>query len=123
MPTTYTPELAAAICDRVANGESLRAVCRDTGVSIGGFLGWVLKHDDLREQYTRAREIQAHVLADETQEIVDSEPDPARARVRLDQRKWHAGKLLPKVYGDKLGLTGGDGGPLQVAVRKFYTPE
>jgi hypothetical protein len=50
-----------------------------------------------------------------------------RARLRVDTRKWMAGKLLPKVYGDKMLHTGADGeGPVQVKLAldySRYTPE
>ena len=72
----------------------------------------------LRQQYARA--LQAHALAEETWEIVDEARDGTTeeiqaARLRFDQRRWMAGKLLPKVYGDKLLHTGADGeGPVEV---------
>jgi hypothetical protein len=62
---------------------------------------WLKPSESFREQYAHTREVQAHVIADDTRDIVDNEPDPARARVMLDQRKWHANKLLPKVYGNR----------------------
>jgi hypothetical protein len=51
---------------------------------------------------TRARAVQADHYADEIIEIVDTEKDPARARVRTDARKWVTSKLAPRKYGDKL---------------------
>jgi hypothetical protein len=80
------------------------------------FLRWIEEDEGLRNQYVRAREDQATHLADEIIEIVDAEDDPARARVRMDARKWAASKLAPKKYGDKLTQehVGGDGGPLVI---------
>lgn len=60
----------------------------------------------LAEQYARAREDQADYIAGEVLEIADTEPDPNKARVRIDARKWAAGKLKPKVYGDRIQLDG-----------------
>ncbi len=37
-----------------------------------------------------------------------------RSRLRVDTRKWAAGKLAPKRYGDKLQHTGEGGGPIRV---------
>ena len=56
---------------------------------------------ELREQYARARDAQSDVIADEILMIADTEDDPQKARVRIDARKWLAGKMKPKVYGDK----------------------
>ena len=51
---------------------------------------------------TRARAVQADHYADEIIEIVDTETDPVRARVRMDGRKWVASKLAPRKYGDRI---------------------
>ena len=37
-----------------------------------------------------------------------------RSRLRVDTRKWLMSKMLPRKYGDKMALTGGDGGPIVV---------
>ena len=39
-----------------------------------------------------------------------------RARLQVDTRKWLLGKLYPHVYGDKLAVTGADGGALQITM-------
>jgi hypothetical protein len=98
--------------------------------------GWVLDNEDgFSSKYARAREIQAHSLADDQVEIADNgsndwmeRNDPEnpgwlangehlqRSRLRFDARKWAASKILPKVYGDKVTQehTGADGGPIQL---------
>jgi len=126
-PSDYTPELADEICTRLANGESLRAICssdRDDWMpSIGTILRWVSEKPDFREQYARAREVQAETHADEIVTIADgvscadpSAIDVARDRLRIDARKWVASKLLPKKYGDKVQaeVSGPDGGAIAV---------
>lgn len=108
-PTTYSEEFGASICERLIEGESLRAICRsDTGPGLSTVFQWLLAVPSFAEQYARAREVQAHIIFDDTKDMVDNEPDPAKARVMLDQRKWATSKLLPKVYGDKLELRHGD---------------
>ena len=65
------------------------------------------------EKYARAREAQAHREAEEIKEIADlATPENVHvARLRMDARKWRAGKLAPKVYGDKIEVNGpGEGG-------------
>ena len=65
----------------------------------------VINHD-FRDQYARAREEQADKLAGECLAIADEvEADSAqvaKARLQVDVRKWHAGKLAPKKYGDRV---------------------
>jgi hypothetical protein len=90
-------------------------------------MGWVLS--DLHgfgERYARAKEIAAHMLAEEIAEIADDGsrdytvtedgreiPDHDhinRSKLRVDSRKWLLSKLLPKKYGDKVDLNlGGQG--------------
>lgn len=100
---TYTPEIAQEICEDITRGLSLRAACAIEGrPDKVTFLRWVAKNDELRNQYVRAREAQAEHFADEIIEIIDTEADPNRARVRMDGRKWVAAKQAPKKYGDRL---------------------
>ena len=95
--------------------------------AISSIMGWVFdgKHDEFSEQYTRAREAQAELWADEVVSISDEAVTAAdnvkvqAARLRVDARKWVAAKLLPKRYGDKVQHTGDGGGPLTVEVVKF----
>lgn len=111
----FSQELFDRICERIANGESLRAICADKDMpSKTNVLRWTVQDDALRDQYARAREAQADHFADQIVEIADIEEDPNRARVRIDARKWAAGKMRPKVYGDKVDLTHSapDGKPL-----------
>lgn len=108
-PIKWTPELRKEkgdyICTELAKGRSLRSICAEPDMpAVQIVLGW--RDDDAAfyEQYTRAREAQADHFADEITEIADTEPDPNKARVRIDARKWAAGKLKPKTYGDRLQL-------------------
>jgi hypothetical protein len=113
-PSLYTEALAAEICRRLAEGESLRAICTDKAMpAISTVMGWLFdgKHDDFSAQYARAREAQAELRADEITDIADGVEHGASeavqaARLRVDARKWIAAKLLPKRYGDKLDLGG-----------------
>lgn len=104
------------ICDRLVSGESLRSICRDKAMpSTTTVFKWLAERPDTAEQYARARETQADAIVDEIVEIADTEDDSAKARVRIDARKWVAGKMRPKKYGDKLlnEHSGPDGGPIQ----------
>ncbi len=124
-PSLYTEALTARICRRLAEGESLRAICADKAMpAISTVMGWLFdgNHDGFSEQYARAREAQAEVRADEIVDIADDASGDftadkdgklvansehiQRSRLRVDARKWIAAKLLPKRYGDKLDLGG-----------------
>lgn len=132
-PTDYCDETVDAICERLANGESLRSICKsDDMPSLATVFRWLRVHPEFSDQYARAREEQAEALADEIVEIADeacttvradkhgTKPDDeegntevvfdsaavARNRLRVDARKWVASKLKPKKYGDKMELSG-----------------
>jgi transposase-like protein len=134
-PTLYTEALADEICERISSGQALSKICPQIGIHITTVWDWLNKYPEFATKYTRAREAQADVLADEIIAIAD---DPAteevqdgdgtrtaisssavqRNRLRVDARKWYASKVAPKKYGDKLDTTvsGPDGGPLQHSV-------
>ena len=105
-PTDYSIEKAAEICVRLADGQSLRAICRkDDMPCLATVYVWLAKHPEFVEQYTRAKEDQGDTYADEIVDIADNVDEDANSRrVRVDARKWVAAKLKPKRYGDKVDL-------------------
>lgn len=101
----FTQEVADEICNRIAEGESLRAICNDAHIPHTATVKrWLIndEYEDFRAQYTRAREEQTETFVDQIVSIADEEDDPQRARVRIDARKWVASKLKPKKYGDRI---------------------
>lgn len=116
---------ADAICARLADGESLNAICKSAGMPAESTVrAWAL--DDVQgfsAKYMRAREIGYDRLADELLEIADNTQAGVKTttkasgvettegdmiehrRLRVDTRKWMLAKMLPKKYGDKLDLT------------------
>ncbi len=117
----YSEEIVREICEHLASGKSLRSYCLlPSTPDLRTVRRWLADKADFRLQYALAREEQADVYADEIIEIADTEEDTAKARNRIDARKWIASKLKPKKYGDKLGLSGdGDGSPIPLSVVSF----
>ena len=113
-PTSYTKVMAERICERLSDGESLRSICLgDKMPSKTTVFRWLRQFDSFRDQYARAREAQADAIADEILDIADDGSNDfmgedekyngdavQRSRLRVDARKWFAGKLAPKKYGD-----------------------
>jgi hypothetical protein len=104
-PSRHTPELAEEICRRLAEGESLRTICRDAHVpNLSTVLEWA--RDDrggFAVMYRRARETQAHNLAERAlAEAMSARGNEDAAAARLRFPRWHTGKLLPRVYGDRM---------------------
>lgn len=136
-PSDFTQEVADAICERIADGESLRSICQTEGMpSRMTVFRWLNdpERSSFRDQYARAREEQAEFYAESIIEIADEEAVTvkggedeevsvvfdatavARNRLRIDARKWYASKLAPKKFGDfkAVELTGANGGPVMI---------
>ena len=122
---------ADAVCALLEEGKSLRAACRDLDLSPRTILDWARDHKEFTAQYAHAREIGYKLLADEIIDIADEKEVQvrydnedailelnatavARNRLRVDTRKWMLAKMLPKIYGDKLELSGDKENPLKI---------
>lgn len=105
-----TPEIIERVLSQIQEGISLRKICKEKGSpSRTTFYRWLEQDENLRGQYARARERQADTLADQILDVANEEPDPARARVKMDAIKWLAGKMKPSTYGDRVDHTSTDG--------------
>ena len=90
-PTDHTLELAAEICDRMAAGESLRAICKTRRMPAESTVRkWAVEdREGFYAQYARAREAQMDALAEDILELADDKSaDPNRSRLQVDTRKW-----------------------------------
>lgn len=114
----FSNEIFDQICEKMADGKSLRSICKsDDMPNRATVFRWLAENEALSDQYARAREAQADAIFDDCLEIADkfdgreiTEPEHIqRAKLRIDTRKWMAGKLRPKKYGDKLDHTSSDG--------------
>lgn len=117
-PTEFEQEVADAICQRMALGESLRKICRDEEMPAESTVRlWAVSdRAGFYAQYARARASQMEAMAEDIIDIADDkDEDPQRARLRVDTRKWLMSKIAPKVYGDRTRheLTGADGGAIK----------
>jgi hypothetical protein len=122
-PSLFTPELAAQICEMLAEGQSLRKICEAPEMpSRSSVLLWLRESPEFSSQYARAREACADLLAEDIIAIADeakSKEDAPAIKVRVDARIWVASKLKPKVYGNHqaVAIGGADGGPIQVVIQ------
>src|SRR3954469_22528405 len=114
-PSIYSDELAAEICDRLAGGESLNAICKDPHMpSRQAVHEWIADNRaGFGDKYARARAVQADHYADEIIEIADDASNDwtqrehrlelnaehvQRSRLRVDSRKWLMARMAPKKY-------------------------
>lgn len=121
-PSSFSQEIADTICERLADGESLRSICQDDGMpNKATVFRWLASKElsNFRDQYALAREAQADTFVDEMVDIADDGSNDwmerkrrdgsletvfnrehvDRSKLRADVRKWVAVKLLPKKYG------------------------
>ena len=148
-PTDYTDDLADLICERLANGESMRSVCRDEATpAMTTVFRWLRENEEFRQQYEVAKEECADALVEDMLDIADNQASDivmvdgiplqvkgelirsvssasvGHARLRVDTRKWAASKLKPKKYGEKIQqeVTGAGGGPIKTASTISFVP-
>lgn len=133
-PSDYTPELAAAICEEIASGRSLRSICDDAGMPAPKTVyAWIAKYEDFSNQYAKAQSDRTNWWAEQIVEISDDSSGDfielsegkiapnsvsvARDKLKVDTRKWLMSKMAPKKYGEKVALTDAEGGPVQFVIR------
>jgi hypothetical protein len=122
--STYTDEVADVICERIADGESLKAICEDEAMpSKATVFKWLSEIASFSDKYAIAREAHSDALFDDILSIADDGRNDwmeknfgeetrwvengealRRSQLRIDARKWMASKLKPKKYGERLDL-------------------
>lgn len=120
VPTTYTQEMADEICETISNSpKGIRRLRKENPhwPNVDTIFNWRLKNKKFAEQYTKAKSDQIDVLVDQILHLCDDKskdfvdnnkgekiyntPHLTRMRYKIDAIKWLAGKLAPKIYGDK----------------------
>ena len=120
-PSTYDHILAQEMLDRIAQGESVRSICRKKKYPpYPTFARWLTNEgtSDFREQYQRARQLQADYHIEETIDIADQAVEDVKALLdprhssaiakittdRIRARQWKAARLHPNHWGDKMTM-------------------
>jgi len=124
-PMEYDEAVALEVCERLSQGESLRAICEDPAMpSHQTVYRWAAVQPTFRTAYARAREAQMEGWADDIVEIADDatndyierigkdgevervfDPEAVqRSKLRMDARKWLMSKLAGARFGDKLDV-------------------
>jgi hypothetical protein len=126
----YGPEIQDEICNRIAEGEPLRQICRDEHMPSWTTV-YAMAQDDgaFAERIARARELGADAIAEEVLEIIDDGRNDwmerfdeegnatgrqangehiQRSKLRAEMRLKLLAKWSPKKYGDstKVELAG-----------------
>lgn len=92
------------ILEDLATGLTMTKTREKYGCSTRIWNGWIKRKPGRAEEFEAAKMAFANTIAEETLSIADSTLDPADAqvnKVRIEARKWLAGKLAPEQWGDK----------------------
>lgn len=105
-PSDYLEEVADDICSLLANGESLKTICERPGMpNRSTIYRWLRGNDDFRNNYARATEDRADAMFEDILTIADNvKEDPvdiAKAKLKIDTRKWVLSRMNPKKFSDK----------------------
>jgi transposase len=112
----FSQEVADRVCERLAQGHSLRQAAEAEGVHNSTVMQWARDNDAFAKQYARAREIGYDLDFEQLEELA-AEPPPQTAsgstdagwvqwkRLQIDTKKWALSKKAPKKYGDKVETT------------------
>jgi hypothetical protein len=122
--TLYTPELAEALIDWIASGQTLRAFCRQEGYPAWRTVyDWIEADDELAARIAHARDLGADAIAEEALHIADTplagqitttddkgtkvvvEDMLGHRKLQVETRLKLLAKWNPKKYGDKVETT------------------
>ena len=126
-PSSYTPEMAAVICDQLTNGTPKFAqdCLARRHASYSYRYGMAVQTPGVLLHNTHvARNAQLDLMAEDITEIADStagcesQAEVASARLRFDARRWYLSKLAPKKYGDQLPADNREPAKIEVSIRQ-----
>ena len=105
-PTDYNDDLIDDICLRIADGRSVNSICNDADMPSKAIIyRWLDKYPEFVDKYQRAMKQREEFHFDEMLDIADDvlpeTAEVARAKLRIDTRKWVLSRMNPKKYGDK----------------------
>ena len=135
-PTLYNEQVGKAVCELITQGYTLRQIGELSNMpDKSTIIRWLSIHDEFRDQYARAHETRALVMADEVLEIADDNRNDwverenkdgttyvelndeaiQRSRMRIETRKWWMGKANPKRFGEKVQHANDPDNPMPAA--------
>lgn len=129
-----TPVLCDEILERIADGETLRAICRNDHMpSWRTFYDWLREDEELNTRFAHARDLGFDIIAEEALAIADTPMVGERTeqsetgfktfrddmlghrKLQVDTRLKLLAKWSPKKYGDKQAIEHSGGFNLSVA--------
>ncbi len=122
-PSKYNQDIADKIVQGLSMGKTLIKVCDELKIGYSTVTRWIVENKEFGEKYTRARENQIDYLAEDIIQIAEDDSlSPETRRLMIDARKWYAGKLNGKKYGDKQQIDHGGTITLAALVESSMRP-
>jgi hypothetical protein len=137
----YTSDIANAICERIAEGEPLYAICREKDMPAWRTVyDWIAAHPAFAAGFARAREVGFDAIAAQALQIADTPQEGVRSEVtddgktkevredmlghrklQIETRLKLLAKWSPKRYGEKIEQTlqGPDGNGLRIEIVNY----
>lgn len=137
-PSLYTEELVEEICERLADGEPLRHICRDDHMPSWRTIYRWLDDEELSARIAHARELGEQALSEQCMDIADDEQHDwtmskkgtitnevaiARAKLRVWTRLQLLAKWNPKKWGDRQQIDHGLVGSLEAMIMQSMGPK
>ena len=123
-PEIYTEELGNKVCAAIAGSEKgLEHICKKAGMpSTSTVYNWLndAENTEFLDKYTRARQMQADLMAEQIIEIADNTEEGVITRtdakgtsietsdmlghrkLKIHARQWAAAKLWPNKYSERI---------------------
>lgn len=101
-----------AICDYVANGDSLMSWCKTNQFTYNTVLNWIDDDEERIAQYAHAREAREVATFESLDDIgnqavlAESAVTVQGLRLKADNIKWKLARMNAKKYGDKIDVSG-----------------
>lgn len=142
-PSTYAQEVADAICDRIANGEPLREICRDEEMPAWRTVyNWQEANPDFKARIAHSRELGEEAIIQDCLRIADTpligeEVEESEngmkvkrgdmlghRKLQIETRLKLLAKWNPRKWGEKVDLNHGgqEGNPVQVKAKIVMIP-
>lgn len=115
----YTDDIAIAICAKVTEGDTLKAICSDEHFPPYYVVNyWSSRYPEFKNMLREARRARAEIYHDEIVEIAGTvEEDNAKsAKVKIDAYKHLAAVNNPDEYGPRTKISGDVNAPLSFII-------
>lgn len=96
--TTYNLTIADEIVHRIADGETLRAICRDEHMPAWRTVyDWIGEHEEFAARIARSRDLGFDAIAEDTIAMIDEAPErcatPAGDKVDAGYVQWQKNRV------------------------------